>query len=591
MLDLKNNINLLIDKMKALKLDGYLVPRGDMFSGEEVPEKEERLKFISNFSGSAGIAVVSSNPKLKSAIFSDGRYQLQMKNEVDSKIFNIHNGSFREVSLFLKKNKRFLKTIGIDPWLITLEQYSYLKDITKNLIFFENNLIDLIWSNKTLEIENKIFQLNINYSGEENTSKIEKLKNFIVNNKFDYYILFNPMGLSWLLNIRVMELKHTPVLRSFCLVSKFGEVFVFSKNKLLKNYITKNDKIYLNDFSYFPSFLEKFSNTKMLFDPKVLPFKIYDLLNKNKIKSKKIICPVDALKTIKNSNELSGFKNAHLKDGLALLKLFFWIEKNITSNKLSEISIADKLLKIRSLDPSFICESFSTISAFNENGAIIHYKASKLSNKKINKNGLYLLDTGGHYLDGTTDTTRTLCIGHPDPEMIHDYTLVLKGHIAIATAIFPKNTKGRDLDILARQELWREGKDYAHGTGHGVGHVLSVHEGPISISKSSEIFIEEGMVISNEPGYYKNNCYGIRIENLEFVSEKKIKGTNKKFLCFNNLTRVPLEKKLIDKSNLTKCEIKWINDYHKKVFFDLSKLIEKGNKDLLEFLKLTTSEI
>jgi len=514
-----------------------------------------------------------------------------MKNEVDSKFFNIQNGSFREVSLFLKKNKRFLKTIGIDPWLITLEQYSYLKDITKNLIFFENNLIDLIWSDKTLEIENKIFQLNINYSGEEYTSKIEKLKNFIVNNKFDYYILFNPMGLSWLLNIRVMELKHTPVLRSFCLVSKFGEVFVFSKNKLLKNYITKNDKIYLNDFSYFPSFLEKFSNTKMLFDPKVLPFKIYDLLNKNKIKSKKIICPVDALKTIKNSNELCGFKNAHLKDGLALLKLFFWIEKNITSNKLSEISIADKLLKIRSLDPSFICESFSTISAFNENGAIIHYKASKLSNKKINKNGLYLLDTGGHYLDGTTDTTRTLCIGHPDPEMINDYTLVLKGHIAIATAIFPKNTKGRDLDILARQELWREGKDYAHGTGHGVGHVLSVHEGPISISKTSEIFIEEGMVISNEPGYYKNNYYGIRIENLEFVSEKKIKGTNKKFLCFNNLTRVPLEKKLIDKSNLTKCEIKWINDYHKKVFFDLSKLIEKGNKDLLEFLKLTTSEI
>ena len=591
MLDLKNNIKLLIDKMKDLRLDGYLVPRGDMFSGEEVPEKEERLKFISNFSGSAGIAVVSSNPKLKSAIFSDGRYQLQMKNEVDSKFFNIQNGSFREVSLFLKKNKRFLKTIGIDPWLITLEQYSYLKDITKNLRFLENNLIDLIWSDKTLEIENKIFQLNINYSGEKYTSKIEKLKNFIVNNKFDYYILFNPMGLSWLLNIRVMELKHTPVLRSFCLVSKFGEVFVFSKNKLLKNYITKNDKIYVNDFSYFPSFLEKFSNTKMLFDPKVLPFKIYDLLNKNKIKSKKIICPVDALKTIKNSNELCGFKNAHLKDGLALLKLFFWIEKNITSNKLSEISIADKLLKIRSLDPSFICESFSTISAFNENGAIIHYKASKLSNKKINKNGLYLLDTGGHYLDGTTDTTRTLCIGHPDPEMINDYTLVLKGHIAIATAIFPKNTKGRDLDILARQELWREGKDYAHGTGHGVGHVLSVHEGPISISKSSEIFIEEGMVISNEPGYYKNNCYGIRIENLEFVSEKKIKGTNKKFLCFNNLTRVPLEKKLIDKSNLTKCEIKWINDYHKKVFFDLSKLIEKGNKDLLEFLKLTTSEI
>ena len=590
-IDLENNLKLLFKKMKSLNLDAFLVPRIDMFSGEEVPLEEERLKFISNFTGSAGIAIISANPNFKSAIFSDGRYQLQMKNEVDLKYYDLFNGGFKEVANTLIKKKHILKKIGIDPWLITLDQFSYLKDVSYNLNFLENNLIDEVWLDRPIETQNKIFELNTKYTGEDRDSKIERLKATILENKYDFYILFNPMGLCWLLNIRAMDLKHTPVLRAFCLVSKFGEVFVFSKNKSLKKYLNTSKKIYLYDFEDLSSFLENHSHYKILFDPKVLPLKIYNLINKNKIQYKKIQCPVDGFKTIKNSNELSGFKNAHLKDGLSILKLFSWIEKNVSSKKLTEISIAEKLLEIRSLDPSFICESFSTISAFRDNGAIIHYKASKLSNKKINKSGLYLIDTGAHYLDGTTDVTRTLLVGKADPEMINDYTLVLKGHIAIATAVFPKKTKGRDLDILARIALWSEGKDYSHGTGHGVGFVLSVHEGPISISKLSRIIIEPGMIISNEPGYYKNGHYGIRIENLELVLLKKINDLNESFLCFENITRVPLEKKLIDKNKLTKFEIDWINSYHKKVFSDLSKLINKENLELIEFLKIKTSEI
>ena len=590
-IDLENNLKLLFKKMKSLNLDAFLVPRIDMFSGEEVPLEEERLKFISNFTGSAGIAIISANPNFKSAIFSDGRYQLQMKNEVDLKYYDLFNGGFKEVANTLIKKKHILKKIGIDPWLITLDQFSYLKDVSYNLNFLENNLIDEVWLDRPIETQNKIFELNTKYTGEDRDSKIERLKATILENKYDFYILFNPMGLCWLLNIRAMDLKHTPVLRAFCLVSKFGEVFVFSKNKSLKKYLNTSKKIHLYDFEDLSGFLEKHSNYKILFDPKVLPLKIYNLINKNKMEYKKIQCPVDSFKTIKNSNELSGFKNAHLKDGLSILKLFSWIEKNVSSKKLTEISIAEKLLEIRSLDPSFICESFSTISAFRDNGAIIHYKASKLSNKKINKSGLYLIDTGAHYLDGTTDVTRTLLVGKADPEMINDYTLVLKGHIAIATAVFPKKTKGRDLDILARIALWSEGKDYSHGTGHGVGFVLSVHEGPISISKLSRIIIEPGMIISNEPGYYKNGHYGIRIENLELVLLKKINDLNESFLCFENITRVPLEKKLIDKNKLTKFEIDWINSYHKKVFSDLSKLINKENLELIEFLKIKTSEI
>lgn len=588
---MEKNINLLLNKIKSLNLDAFFVPKADMFSGEEVPPEEERLKFISNFTGSAGCALISSKSNLKSAVFSDGRYQLQMKNEVDPKYFDLFNGGFIEASNFLTKNSHILKKIGIDPWLITVDQHSYFKDISDNLIFLEKNLIDQIWLDKPNQKQSKKFELDIKYAGEDRYSKIERLTKVIKDNKFDFYILFNPMGVCWLLNIRAMDLKHTPVLRSFCIISKLGEVFVFTKNKIKKSFLSTSKNIYFNDFRELPAFLKKHSNCKILFDPKVLPLKIYDLINKNQIKYRKITCPVDKFKTIKNLNELRGFKNAHLKDGLALLKLLFWFEKNISSEQLSEISVSEKLFEIRSSDQTFICESFSTISAFGPSGAIIHYKASKLSNKTLDKDGLYLIDTGAHYLDGTTDVTRTLLVGKADEDMINDYTLVLKGHIAIASAIFPKNTKGRELDSLARVALWSEGKDYAHGTGHGVGFVLSVHEGPISISKSSQKIIEPGMIISNEPGYYKDNHYGIRIENLELVSEKKIKGSNTDFLCFENLTRVPLEIKLIDKSKLTNFEIDWVNNYHKKVYEDLSKLINKEDRDLIEFLKIKTEEI
>ena len=446
---MEKNINLLLNKIKALNLDAFFVPKADMFSGEEVPPEEERLKFISNFTGSAGCALISSKSNLKSAIFSDGRYQLQMKNEVDSKYFDLFNGGFIEASNFLTKNNHILKKIGIDPWLITVDQHSYFKDINDNLIFLEKNLIDQIWLDKPNQKQSEKFELDIKYAGEDRYSKIERLTKVIKDNKFDFYILFNPMGVCWLLNIRAMDLKHTPVLRSFCIISKLGEVFVFTKNKIKKSFLSTSKNIYFNDFKELPSFLKKHSNCKILFDPRVLPLKFYDLINKNQIKYRKITCPVDKFKTIKNLNELRGFKSAHLKDGLALLKLLFWFEKNISSKQLNEISISEQLLEIRSLDQTFICESFSTISAFGSSGAIIHYKASKLSNKTLNKDGLYLIDTGAHYLDGTTDVTRTLLVGKADEDMINNYTLVLKGHIAIASAIFPKKYYGQRIRLVS----------------------------------------------------------------------------------------------------------------------------------------------
>ena len=591
---LSSELELLIYNMRQKKYDALLVPREDMFSGEEVPKSEERLKYITNFTGSAGFAIIVSNENLKSAIFSDGRYQLQLKKQVDTKFFDVFNGGINEIGNFLKDNEKYLKIIAFDPWLLTSIKYETLSKILKStpliLKATEKNLIDEIWKKRPTETQKSIFQLPIKRTGENFLSKINRLKKVITNIGGDYYVLFNPAGLSWLLNIRCRDLEYTPVSRSFCIISSEGEVFIFSDNSTFE-IITKNhSKIHLLQINELTSFLKKLKNKNFLIDPVFLPLQIKYLILNMRLNIQTISCPIEEFKSVKNSNELNGFKVSHLKDGLAFLKLFFWLEKNLSSQHLTEITISKKLYEFRSLEETFICESFATISAFKDNWAIIHYKADKSSDKKIDKDGLYLIDSGAHYSEGTTDTTRTIKIGKVSEEMINNYTLVLKGHIAIATAIFPKNTKGREIDTLARKALWSEGKDYAHGTGHGVGCLLSVHEGPISISKHSKCDIKQGMVISNEPGYYKNGEYGIRIENLEVVSKKYLKNSEN-FLYFENLTRVPFELELINKEILTIDEINWINLYHEKVYRELANLITPDDRELLDYLKIKTLPI
>lgn len=591
---LSSELELLIYNMRQKKYDALLVPREDMFSGEEVPKSEERLKYITNFTGSAGFAIIVSNENLKSAIFSDGRYQLQLKKQVDTKFFDVFNGGINEIGNFLKDNEKYLKIIAFDPWLLTSIKHETLSKILKStpliLKATEKNLIDEIWKKRPTETQKSIFQLPIKRTGENFLSKINRLKKVITNIGGDYYVLFNPAGLSWLLNIRCRDLEYTPVSRSFCIISSEGEVFIFSDNSTFE-IITKNhSKIHLLQINELTSFLKKLKNKNFLIDPVFLPLQIKYLILNMRLNIQTISCPIEEFKSVKNSNELNGFKVSHLKDGLAFLKLFFWLEKNLSSQHLTEITISKKLYEFRSLEETFICESFATISAFKDNGAIIHYKADKSSDKKIDKDGLYLIDSGAHYSEGTTDTTRTIKIGKVSEEMINNYTLVLKGHIAIATAIFPKNTKGREIDSLARKALWSEGKDYAHGTGHGVGCLLSVHEGPISISKHSKCDIKQGMVISNEPGYYKNGEYGIRIENLEVVSKKYLKNSEN-FLYFENLTRVPFELELINKEILTIDEINWINLYHEKVYRELANLITPDDRELLDYLKIKTLPI
>ena len=591
---MSKELELLKYNMRQKKYDALLVPRGDMFSAEEVPKSEERLKYITNFTGSAGYAIILSNTDLKSVIFSDGRYQLQLRKQIDTKCFDIFNGDINEIGDFLKNNKKHLKIIAFDPWLLTSKKYETLSKILKNtqlvLKSTDNNLIDEIWHKKPVEIQKSIFKLPLKRTGEISLSKISRLKKVILNNNCDLYILFNPTGLSWLLNIRGRDLEYTPVSRSFCIVSSKGEVFIFTDNSTFKTITNKNNKVYLLQINELTSFLKKHKNKNVLIDPMFLPLKIKNILLNNALNIYSLNCPVEEFKSVKNTNELKGFQASHLKDGLAFLKLFFWLEQNLRSKELTELTISEKLYELRALEETFICESFATISAFNDNGAIIHYKANKLSEKTLDIDGLYLIDAGAHYFEGTTDTTRTIKIGKVSSEIIDNYTLVLKGHIAIATAIVPEKTKGREIDALARKALWSKGKDYAHGTGHGVGCLLSVHEGPISISKNSECCICNGMVISNEPGFYKKGQYGIRIENLEVVKKKYFKNSEN-FLYFENLTKVPFERDLINKDMLTNDEIQWINQYHKKVCIELTKLINSNDTELLDYLKLKTLPI
>ena len=592
-------MNSRLQKLKKLmilnNLDAFWVPRSDMFSGEEVLENQERLKYISGFSGSSGFSIISSNINVKSAIFSDGRYQLQLQKEVDLKNFDIFEGGINEIGSYLIKNQKYFTNVAIDPWLLTLTQHNNLKiqlQNTKiNLIYLYSNLIDEIWSNNKSKISKKVYELSIDYTGKNRQTKTSELAQKIKFLGGDYYILFRPTGLAWLLNIRGNDLKHTPISRSFCIISKIGEVFIFTDNRNFESIFSKDNIIKIYSFDNFTSFIQSINKKIFLIDDTVLPFKIYEELKLKKLIIKKIICPVEKFKSIKNNTELRGMRSAHLKDGLAFIKLLFWLEQNIKSRNISENSIISKLFEFRSLEKTFVCESFATISGFADNGAIIHYKVTKQSDKKLNKNGLYLLDTGGHYLEGTTDTTRTISIGKPEKDMIEDFTLVLKGHIALSRTVFPMGTKGQELDAIARKPLWSRGKDYPHGTGHGVGCFLSVHEGPVSISRNSDCIIESGMVISNEPGYYLPGKYGIRIENLEVVSYKNYDNSINNFLCFENITRVPIELNLIDINMLNKNEINWINNYHRKVYKDLSEILEDSDKELLEFLKFKTVQI
>jgi len=559
-------IKILRERLNVHGIDGYIIPKNDEFFSEYAVK--DRLKIISNFDGSAGLAIVM---KERNYLFVDGRYTIQAKNQSGNqfKIIEIHK--------FLPKDILKNLRLGFDPSLFTKNNlYSKFGDSLK-LIPIINNLIDGIY--KTKNSKRKLFYSLSNKSvGENHKSKINKISNILKTKKADYLFVSSPENVAWLTNIRGYDNPTSPIPNCRLLIDKNKKVFLIVEEKIVSKIIKekKFKKSQIINPTKFEDFIKKLDGNKFIIDPLSC-----SILNEKIIQSNfKIIeenDPCYKLKSIKNPTEINSTINAHIEDGLALTKFIYWI-KNINKKKITEIDATNKLQKFRKLNKNYLFPSFETIAGAGSNGAIVHYRVSKETNKVIHKNDIFLCDSGGQYKFGTTDVTRTLCFSKQKKSIKNIFTKVLKGHIAVYLTNLKRNNTGKKIDLRARKFLKKDGLDYAHGTGHGVGFFLNVHEGPQSISKFNSIKLEEGMILSNEPGYYKKGCYGIRIENLVFIK----KGKNG--LYFENLTLAPIEKDMINFDLLTVSEKDYLFRYHLKVYETYSKFLNINERKWLASL-------
>ena len=558
-----NFIKKLRNKFKKHNIDGYVVPKNDDYFTEY--SKINRLKIISNFSGSAGIAVILKN---KSYLFTDGRYTIQSKLE-SGKNFKIY-GFEKLLNCNLFKNL----TLGIDPKLFTNTQIKnfFLKNNKIKPIII--NLIDEIKKQKN-NLDIPFFSLNKNIVGESVNSKINKISKYLKKNKSDYIFISAPENVAWILNIRGSDSPNSPIPNSRLIISKKKKIFLISKfnkcKKIIKDKIIKKNQFL--DIDEFPKQILKLKGKNFIVDNKSCSI-YYENLIKLKFKIVNRQDPTYLLKAIKNKTEINYMVNAHILDGIALTKFIYWIKK-INKKKITEVEAAKKLEKFRKMNKNFLYPSFDTIAGSGKNGAIVHYRATENNCRNINKKDIFLCDSGGQYKYGTTDVTRTICFSNQSQNIKNIFTKVLKGHIAVATTDINKDNIGKKIDNRARKFLKESNLDYAHGTGHGVGFFLNVHEGPQSISKINKIKIKQGMILSNEPGYYKKNNYGIRIENLVYVNKKN------KSLFFENLTMVPIEKDLINYDLLTASEKNYLFRYHLDVYLKISKYLKKDEKKWL----------
>jgi len=560
---MKKEVIELRKKFKKYNIDGYVVPKNDDYFTEY--SKINRLKIISNFSGSAGLAIIL---KKKNYLFTDGRYTIQ--SEIESGKY------FKIVSYEKIMNCNLFKNLklGLDPKLFTHQQIKnyFLKH--NQIKFISNNLIDEI---KTQKVINNVpfFSLKDEIVGENSKSKINKIANYLKKNKADNLFVTAPENVAWILNIRGSDGPNSPIPNSRLIINKSKKIFFIAEfykaKKLIKDKII--NKYQLVATSDLPKKILTLSGKHFIIDNKSCSV-FYENIIKSKFNITKREDPTYLLKAIKNNVEIDNMISSHIIDGVALTKFIYWIKK-VNQKKITEVDAQIKLEKFRKKSNKYLYSSFETIAGAGKNGAIVHYRANKDSCRTIKKNDIFLCDSGGQYKYGTTDVTRTICFTKPKPSIKNIYTKVLKGHIAVANTDLKLDNTGIKIDRRARKYLKESKLDYAHGTGHGVGFFLNVHEGPQSISKLNKVKIQEGMILSNEPGFYKKNSYGIRIENLVFV--KKVK----KKLCFENLTLAPIEKDLINFNLLTKLEKNYLFKYHLSVYSKLSKYLSPNERKWL----------
>jgi Xaa-Pro aminopeptidase len=566
------------EELKAGKLDGFVVPRADRQQNEYLPASEERLAWLSGFTGSAGAAVVLFD---RAAVFVDGRYTVQVAAQVDASVFSIEHLVETPPAEWLRQNLKGGERIGYDPWLHTSEGAEKLRkacaDAGAELVAVETNPIDALWGDRPKPPPEPITLRDIKYAGESAPDKLARIREDITKARADALLVSDAQNVAWTFNIRGSDIAHTPLALAFALIPREGRPRLYvdpaklggaERNALSQIAELRSDGDLTSD-------LKSLANGTVRLDQASAAEALTRLIEQSGGKPARGADPITLMKAVKNAAEIAGARAAHLRDGAAAARFLAWLDREAPKGKLTEIDVVEALENFRRETGLLKDVSFPTISGSGPNGAIVHYRVTRGSNRRIGSNELFLIDSGAQYEDGTTDITRTVAIGTPTDEMRDRFTRVLKGHIAIATAIFPENTSGAQLDTLARLSLWQAGLDFDHGTGHGVGSYLSVHEGPARISKLGAVPLRRGMILSNEPGYYKTAAYGIRIENLVLViAEPEPVGAEKPLNAFETLTLAPIDRRLVEPSMLGKKERHWLDSYHQRVRATLSPLVD-----------------
>jgi Xaa-Pro aminopeptidase len=565
-------------ELKRRGLDGFVVPRADRQQNEYLPASEERLAWLTGFTGSAGAAVVLAE---RAAVFVDGRYTVQAASQVDDKVFAIEHLVDRPPDQWLEQNLKSGAKLGHDPWLHTADGAEKLKKVCATvgatLVAVDSNPIDALWSDRPAPPSGPVTLRDIKLAGESAIDKLNRIRVEIDKLRADMLVVSDPQNVAWTFNIRGSDVAHTPLALAFALIPRDGRPALYVDGAKLDNAVRHA----LEEFSDVraPDDLTRdlaaLKDKTVRLDSGSAADALTRLIADNDGKPVRGADPITLMKAVKNPAEIAGMKAAHKRDGVAMVRFLHWLDGAAASGTLTEIEAVAALESFRRDTGRLKDVSFPTISGSGPNGAIVHYRVTESSNRTIGADELFLIDSGAQYEDGTTDITRTIAVGTPSEEMRDRFTRVLRGHIGIATAVFPEGTSGAQLDPFARLALWQAGLDFDPGTGHGVGSYLSVHEGPARISKLGTVALKRGMILSNEPGYYKTGAYGIRIENLVLVTAAPAPdGAEKPLNQFETLTLAPIDRRLILTRMLTAKERAWIDAYHAHVQITLSPLLD-----------------
>ncbi len=582
------------EELTRRKLTGFVIPRADQQQNEYVAPSEERLAWLTGFTGSAGMAIVLTQ---QAALFVDGRYTLQAAKQIDSRAWNVEPLIDPPPENWLAKHLAAGDRLGFDPWLHTTAAAERLAAACAKagaeLVAVDINPLDAVWTERPPPPLGPVAIHGLPFSGEAEPDKLKRIGLEIEKLGVDALVLSDSHAVAWTFNIRGADVSHTPLPLSYALVPKDGRPTVFIDHRKLSN--SARDHLEATaDVEETEALTRKLTElaqhgASIALDSATAADALSRLIGASGGKAVRGNDPVSLLKAVKNATEIEGTRNAHRRDAVALARFLAWIDREAGSGALTEIDTVEALESFRRDTGALKDVSFPTIAGTGPNGAIVHYRVTRKTNRRMVPGDLLLIDSGAQYEDGTTDVTRTVAIGEPTDEMRDRFTRVLRGHIAIARAVFPDGTTGAQLDTLARQFLWQAGIDFDHGTGHGVGSYLSVHEGPARISKLGTTPLRRGMILSNEPGYYKTDGFGIRIENLELVVGIDIAGAEKPINAFETLTLAPIDRRLIDLNMLSGEELDWLNDYHARVRHEVRPHVDEATKVWLDAATATLS--